>query len=336
MKSWRWLRTASTLVMLVLWSGVALAEVSKVRVAMQFGLTYLPIMIMQQDHLIEKHAKAAGLGDVEVQWHKFAGGNVMNDALLAGDLDFAATGPPSFLLLWDKASKSLDVKGVASYGATPLYLVTRNPAVKTIRDFSDKDRIALPAVKSSVQAIILQMAAEKEWGPANYGKLDGFTVSRGHADAAIAMLSRTSDINSHFAAPPYAQQELAQPGFHLVLKANDVFGKPFSNGIIYTTSRFRNENPRTVAAFIAALKESIAYMNKDPRGAAQKYLQMTNDKMSVDEIVKIITDPDADWTVVPQSTFTYASFMHRIGSVKREAKSWKDLFFPEAWDLPGS
>lgn len=336
MKRFRWWYRPFALAILVLASGGAQAEVATVRVAMQFGLTYLPIMIMQNDHLIERHAKAAGLGDIEVQWHKFSGGNVMNDALLAGDLDFAATGPPSFLLLWDKASKSLDVKGVASYGATPLYLVTRNPDVRTIRDFTDRDRIALPAVRSSVQAIILQMAAEKEWGPGNYGKLDRLTMSRSHADAAIAMLSRTGEITSHFAAPPYAQQEIAQPGFRVVLKANEVFGGPFSNGIIYTTSRFHNGNPRTVGAFIAALKESIAYINKDPRGAAEKYLQMSGDKMSLDQVVRIITDPDADWTVTPQSTFAYASFMYRIGSIKREAKSWKDLFFPEAWNLPGS
>ena len=329
-------RMALAAVVLAFCAGAAQAEVAKVRVAMQFGLTYLPVMIMQEDRLIEKNARAAGLGEVDVQWHKFAGGNVMNDALLAGDLDFAATGPPSFLILWDKASRSLDVKGVASYGATPLYLITRNPAVRTIRDLSDKDRIALPAVKSSVQAIVLQMAAEKEWGAGHHGRLDGFTVSRSHADAYIAMMSAMSDINGHFAAPPYAQQELAQPGFRVVLKANEVFGGPFSNGIIYTTSRFHNDNPRIVGAFVAALRESIDSMKKDPRVAAQKYLKMTGDKMTVDEVLKIIADPEADWTIVPQSTYTYASFMRRIGSVKREAKSWKDLFFPEAHDLPGS
>lgn len=321
---------------LTLSTGAAQAEVGKVRIAMQFGLTYLPIMIIQEDRLLEKHARAAGLGDVEVQWHKFAGGNVMNDALLSGNLDFAATGPPSFLILWDKASTSLDVKGVASYGATPLYLVTRNPEVKTIRDFSNKDRIAVPAVKSSVQAIVMQMAAEKEWGPGNHGKLDAFTVSRSHADAAIAMLSGNSEINGHFAAPPYAQQELAQPGFRLVLKANDAFGGPFSNGIVYTTSQFRNNNPKMIGAFIAALKESIELVKKDPRAAAQKYLKMTNDKMSVDAVLKIIADPEADWTAVPQQTLTWAKFMHRIGSIKREAKSWKDLFHPEAHGLAGS
>jgi NitT/TauT family transport system substrate-binding protein len=39
--------------------------------------------------------------------------------------------------------------------------------VKTIADFSDKDRIALPAVTVSVQARILQMAAAKQWGTAS-------------------------------------------------------------------------------------------------------------------------------------------------------------------------
>jgi NitT/TauT family transport system substrate-binding protein len=330
------IRNALLTTCLVLMAGIGHAEVSRVRVAVQFGITYLPLMIVQEDRLLEKHAKAAGLGDVEVTWQKFSGGNVMNDALLSGNLDFAATGLPSFLILWDKASGSLDVKGVACYGSTPLYFVTRNPAVKAIKDLSNNDRIAVPAVKSSVQAILLQMAAEKEWGAGNHGKLDGFTVSRGHADAAQAMLSGKGEINGHFAAPPYAQLELAQPGFHLVLKSSDVLGEPSSNGIVYATTQFRNNNPRIVAAFVSGLNEALESMKKNPRGAAEKYLKMSGDKMNVDEVVKIIADPEATWTSAPQGTFAYASFMHRIGSIKRNAASWKDLFFPEAQGLRGT
>src|SRR5882672_9086012 len=93
------IRSALLAVSLVMSVGIAHAEVPRVRVAVQFGITYLPLMIVQEDRLLEKHAKAAGLGDVEVTWQKFSGGNVMNDALLSGNLDFAATGLPSFLIL---------------------------------------------------------------------------------------------------------------------------------------------------------------------------------------------------------------------------------------------
>jgi NitT/TauT family transport system substrate-binding protein len=314
----------------------AAAEVANVRIAQQPGLTYLPLVMMQHDKLIEKNAKSSGLGDVSVTWHKFAGGNVMNDALLSGNLDFAATGMPSFLILWDKAKGILDVKGLCSYGSTPLYLVTRNPNVRTIRDFTESDRIAVPAVRSSVQAIVLQMASEKEWGRGNHGKLDGLTVSRAHPDAMTALLSAGTEITAHFGAPPYQYIALRNPGIHRVLNTYDIFGGPASNGIFYTTAEFHRKNPKLMGAIKAAMSEAVGSIKADPRGAAEKYLAATGEKSSVDDILSQIQAPGVTYTLAPENSFAYASFMHRIGSIKREAESWKDLFFPEAHDLPGS
>src|SRR4051794_9279972 len=237
----------------------AQAEVKTVRIAQQPGLTYLPLIIMQHDKLVEKNAEAAGLGKVTVEWSNFAGGNVMNDALLSGNLDFAATGLPSFLILWDKAKGMLDVKGLCSYGSTPVYLVTRNPAVKTVRDFTENDRIAVPAGKSSGQAILLQMEAEKAWGGGKHAQLDGPTASRAHPAAPTPPLSRPSEIPALFGAPPFQQMELARPEMHRVLSSEDVLGGPASNGVFYLTDKFRRENPKLVAVVKQSMGEAIDY-----------------------------------------------------------------------------
>ena len=336
MNARRWLRVTLASLAFVFSVGSADAEVSRVRVAMQFGLTYLPIMIMQEDHLIEKNAKAAGLGDVEVQWHKFSGGNVMNDALLSGNLDFAATGPPSFLILWDKASSSLDVKGVASYGATPLYLVTRNPDVHTIKDFSNKDRIALPAVKSSVQAIILQMAAEKEWGPGQHGRLDELMISRPHPDAMAAMLSGGTEINAHFTNHPFIVAEAKNPNIRPILNSTEFFGGPHTSAAIWSTSRFRDANPKTMAAFVAAMKEASDWIKADFRRAAEFYKSADNFRGPVEDLMPILEDKDYLHDVTPRGTIAWAAFMQRTGTIKNAPASWKELFFPEVHDLQGS
>ena len=44
------------------------AEVSEVRISRQYGLPYLSVVIMEQNRLIEKHAKALGLGDIKGNW----------------------------------------------------------------------------------------------------------------------------------------------------------------------------------------------------------------------------------------------------------------------------
>jgi len=139
------------------------AEMSEIHVSRQYGISYLPLMIMEDQKLIEKHAKAAGV-DVKVDWSKFASGAVMNDALLSGNLQFASGGVAPFTTLWAKTRGNLDVKAVGAINSMPLYLVTNNPKVKTIKDFTDQDKIALPAVKVSIQAVTLQIAAEKAFG----------------------------------------------------------------------------------------------------------------------------------------------------------------------------
>src|SRR6266567_6303077 len=123
----------------------AFAEMSEIKVAQQYGISYLPLMIMEEQKLIEKYAKASGV-DVSVSWAKFAGGNVMNDALLSNSLQFASGGVGPFLTLWSRTRGSLDVKAVSAINSMPLYLNTRNPNVRTIKDFRDTDKIALPAV----------------------------------------------------------------------------------------------------------------------------------------------------------------------------------------------
>src|SRR5256885_12033329 len=167
---------------LLLCTHSARAEMAEINVAQQYGISYLPMMLMEDKKLIEKHAKAAGI-DVKVGWAKFAGGNVMNDALLSGSLQFASGGVGPFVTLWARTRGNLDVRGVGALNSMPIHLVTRNPNVKTLADFGPNDRIALPAVKVSVQAVLLQMGAEQAFGAGQQNRLDALTVTMSHPDA---------------------------------------------------------------------------------------------------------------------------------------------------------
>ena len=313
----------------------ARAEMSEIKVAQQFGIGYLPLMIMEEQKLIEKHAKAAGL-DVTVTWAKFAGGNVMNDALLSGSLQFASGGVGPLVTLWARTRGNLDVKGVAAINSMPLYLNTRNPNVKTLKDFTDKDRIALPAVKVSIQAVTLQMAAEKALGEGQQNRLDPLTVTLSHPDAQTALLSGKSEITAHFGSPPFQYQQLEKPGIHTVLNSYEVLGGPATFNNVWTTSRFRSENPKLYDAFVKALDESMAIINRDKRAAAEAYLRISRDKDSLDHILAMLNDPQIVFTTTPQNVMKYVQFMHKTGAIKTGADSWKDLYFPNVHNLQGS
>src|SRR5262245_27529231 len=136
------------------------AQTKTVRLAKQFGISYLPLTIMEQKQLLEAHSKKLGL-DLKTEWVVFTSGAPMNEAIISGNLDFASGGVGPLLTIWGRTRTNIGVKGVAALNSMPLYLNTINPNVKTIKDFTEKDRIALPAVRVSIQAITLQMAAER-------------------------------------------------------------------------------------------------------------------------------------------------------------------------------
>src|SRR5262249_14428338 len=313
----------------------AAAEVKEIALAQQFGAIFIPLMAMERMQLIEKQAQARGIGDLKVSWAKLAGPSVMVDAILSGNLHFSAQGVPSLALMWDRTRSGVGVKAVSAITNTEIYLNTRNPNIKSIRDFTDKDRIAVPSVKVSTQALFLQIAAEKEWGPGQHGKLDHLTVGLAHPDAIAAVLNPMSEITAHFATSPFHQAEM-KAGLKTVTSGYQIMGGEVSNLVFVTTEKFRAANPKVYGAVVAALDEAIAWTNADKRRAAKLYMEMTKEKkMTEDEVVAIIEAPGFDFTKVPKKTYRLADFMHHIGALKIKAESWKDLYFAEAHALPG-
>jgi len=150
-------------------------------------------------------------------------------------------------------------------------------------------------------------------------------------------MSKTNEINSHYSVAPYFNYELATPGVHMVLNSYDTLGGPTTNGVMIMSKKFRDANPKVSRAVYEALDEAEGFINKNAQDAAQIYVKETNEKRNTPaQLAKIISDPDNVWTVTPQQSMTYASFMHKVGTMKRLPSSWKDLYMPEAHELKGS
>ena len=87
-------------------AGLSLSTLSahaegKIRIAEQFGIVYLLLNVAQDQQLIEKHGKAAGV-DIQVERVQLSGGPAINEALLSGSIDIAGAGVGPLLTLWDK------------------------------------------------------------------------------------------------------------------------------------------------------------------------------------------------------------------------------------------
>jgi NitT/TauT family transport system substrate-binding protein len=310
------------------------AETTEFRAARQPGVVYLQLIIMEEKKLVEKHAAALGLPDVKMNWPVITSGGVMTEALISGSIDMATSGMSNMLLAWGKTNGQ--IKMLAGVAGVPFELQTRNPKVKALKDFGPEDRIAVPTIRASMQAMLLGMALEKEFGAGQHGKLDGNQVQLGHPDAMQALLNPNHEVNAHFSIPPYLNIAAKSPLVHSVLNSIDVLGGPATITNSWSTQKFIDANPIKIKAYIAALDEASEMVAKDPKGAAEIYLAATKEKISADELVEVIKQKGAIFSSTPQRSMVWADYMHRIGMIKTKPANWKEYTFPVLHDRSGS
>lgn len=322
---------------LPLWGMAARAETDTVRIAQQYGMIYLPLHVAVDHQLIEKRAAALGRPGLKVSMMQLASGAAVNDAMLSGSIDVATVGATVLLTIWDKTKGRENIRGMMALCDSPILFNTSDPRIKTIKDFTDTDRIAVTAVKVTHHAVVLQMAAAKALGWENRFKLDPLTVSLSHPDSMIAILAPKHEIRTHAATIPFLFQELADPRVHTVIDSYEVAGGRHTVAVVYNTEKWKKENPIAYRAVAEGLTEAMDWIAKNKREAAELYVRFEKSKQSADEIFGYLQQEDrVAYTPTPSRMMVHAEFMHKIGSIKNMPESWKDLFWENVHDRPGS
>ena len=309
---------------------------SEISLSRQPGIFYMPSHIMEKQKLIEKHAAALGVAGVTTKWVTFSGGGAQTDALLAGGVDILNTGTGNLLLLWDRTRGG--VKGIVATSAQPMTLISRDANIKSLKDIGPNDKIAVPTVKVSTQAIVLQIAAAELFGADQWSKLDANTVQLGHPDAYVALTNTQHEVRNHFSIPPFTFLELKNvPGAHVVLSSPDVMGGPLSQAQFFTTTKFADANPKIVQAVRDATKEAQDLIRSDTGAAVEIYKEVTGDKTSVEDLLAWLKEPGMmEWNLQPQGTMKFAAHLFKVGTLKTMPKAFTDYYLPVAHDLKGN
>jgi len=301
------------------------------------GVGFLPLLVMEQNKLIEKHAARLGVSAIEVKWVNLGGPSALNDALLSGAVDFIAAGPPAFLVLWDRTRDSAKVMGVAAITSLPMYLNTSRDGFKTLDNVTGTDKIAMTAIKVSIPAIVMQMYAAEKYGLKDATRFDRYTVSMTHPDGVVALLGGSGAISAHFTSPPFHQRERKDPHIHTVMTTDDVMKGSTTFTMLSTTSAFRESNPKATQAVLAALEEANGLIRADKKMAAMVLLASTTESgFSLNDLQEVIEDPAVKFTTTPENVMKYARFMHSIGTLEHLPESWQELFFADIHGAPGS
>lgn len=327
-RSRRWFIATSILTLLSVsaFNNEAKAQTKKINIASQFGLAYLPIMIMKDQKLFEAELEKNGIKDVEPNYITFPTGAAMNDAVISGAAHFAVSGIPAFATIWSKTLNTKNaVRAAAAVMSEPLVLTTRDPKIKSISDYKEGNKIALGGVKVSIQAVTLQMAVAAKYGINNFDKLDHLTTTLSQGDGMVAIMSGT-EIDSHFTSAPFHLLELQRPDIREVLNSYNIVGKNHTSVLLWSGVAFHDENPKIFDAFMAAFYKAQALIRENPDKAAEIYLRVSNDKIDKEFIANILKNSDFVYTDQPKFMQKYLDFMYETKSLKQNAK-WQDLFF---------
>jgi NitT/TauT family transport system substrate-binding protein len=313
----------------------ACAEMDRVKVATQIGLPYLPLIVMQHDKLWEQKAKEKGLG-LDVEYARLGGGSPLNDALLSDSVQVVSAGVAPLLTMWDRTRTNYRVKALSAINASPMDLLTNKPDIKGVKDFGEQDRIALPSIKVSIQAIVLAMGVEQAFGPGKWNTLDNIQVAMAHPEAYAALTTRAGGITGYMASSPFQERALQQTGITRVIDSYKILGGPATLSVIYAKSDFVEKNPKLVEAFMEAQRAAVAGIKSDLSGAIDKYFAVTKDTTSRAIVEAILKSKDYDFDIHPKATMPVAEFMARTGLLKVKPASWKDYFFDTVKNEPGS
>ncbi len=329
---------ASLLMAALLVGGPARAQDKpQLRIGVGFGVGFLPFHVTAAEKLFEKRAAAAGIADLQVAYPKFSGSSAMQDAVLSGNIEMGGYGLPALLIAWDKARGGPNaIMGLTGITTAPMVLVTSNPAVKTVKDFGDKDRIAMPALVSP-QMYVLQMAAEQALGPGKHNALRNLVVALPHPDAVNALRSGGTEVDGYFSTPPFTGIVLADAKVHRVVSSIDVFKGPSSFLVLGVTKRWVERNEVLAKAAVAAMADAFALIKEQPRKAAEIYLAAEPSKLlDLAAVEALLKDPENGFGLGPYAVMAYADFMHRQGEIKAMPSKWQDVFLPYVHGEPGS
>jgi len=302
-----------------------------VRFVQQRGLLYIPVDVMVSGGILQQEATKLGLGKVEATATALSGPGPVLDAILSGAADYGTAALPSLLTVWEKTRGSAnEVKAVGAVSNGAMTLYTINPNVKTLADFGEQDRIAVPTVRLSFNAMMLQMAAEQLWGDPH--RLDHLTVALGHPDAVTALSAGygKATVTAHIAVQPFTDRGLKLPGAHVITDSRQVFGGPLTQITLLASNQTKARNPVLFQAVAKALEAAIRAANADKRAAAALWKEVHKAPESIDDLTAQLNDEGFEFTSRPQRIAHFTAFLNRIGTLKAKVADWTELFWETA------
>ena len=293
---------------------------SHVTIGYQPGIGYAPLIVMRARHTLEQQYPKTTF-----DWKVLSSGAAITNGVISGDIDIGAGGIGPFLLGW---AKGVDWKLLAPLDWGDLWLMAKDPSIKTVADLKGK-RVAMPS-PTSIQGFVLRKMAQAKLGDAH--ALDSTMISMSHPDAMAALLN--GQIDAHLTSAPYQYQEKLR-GAHVVARSYQYFGAHSFLGAMVTRD-FYNAHPDFSKRFYNDVVQAIALIKKDPATVAHILQDDAGGQPTWRQFKQWIANPGMTYTTRPLGLVRFANFMFKIGAIEKMPSSWKDLVYPPVYGTKGS
>lgn len=289
------------------------------------GLTdlgYAPLYLIEEEGWLQQE-----MPHVRTSFEFLSSGAAIESAVLSGHIDVAALGIAPFLLGWNSG---INWKILTSFGPVNEDLVTWNPTIKTLRDVTSTDRIATLA-PTSIQAIAIKKAALSLFGNAN--ALDGNEVSLSHSVAYQAWLSHTISVD--FSAVPFQDQEIAHGG-HVVDTLFNIMGSTITPNVVAIKQSYYDSHKLEMTILYQTIQRALKMLSDHPRQSAALIAKAEHGGITEANVLGSIKNTSISWSAAPHGIAAYGNFMYQIHLMSKKLTSWKEVVFPNLYNVKGS
>jgi NitT/TauT family transport system substrate-binding protein len=286
---------------------------ANVTIAYQPGIGYASLIVMKQQKVLEKQYPTTTF-----EWKILAGGSAIRDGIVAGQIQVGAGGIGPFLIGWDKG---VGWKLLASLSEMDLWLVARDPAIQSLRDFKPDMKIGMPA-PDSIQAIVLRKAAQEQLG--NARALDNNIIAIAHPEGVQALAS--GQLAGHLTSPPFQNEEV-QAGGHVVLRSFDQFGRSTFSSVFMTQS-FYDQYPQLARAFYQGVVDATRLINEKPDEVAKLLAAEQDNKVPPEQLKAWMSDAGVSYSTLPHGFMKYAEFMKTVDLISKVPAAMTELELP--------
>ncbi len=291
------------------------AEVT-LNIAYQYGLAYAPLILCQQNNLIEKAYSDLTGKEVKVTWNQMSSGADINTGFASGSINVGFMGiAPAITGI----SNNTGYKIFTNLSGQEHGLMTNNADISSLGDLIDSQhQIALVNI-GSIQHIILAQALDQNGYDPH--ALDSNIVAMKHPDGMSSLESNS--IACHLTSNPYIYKERENDALHELDEVKNAWSTDNSFIVGVASQSLYDENPELYKALCTAISEAIDSINSDVEGTAKITCEYDGNSPE-DELTYLKA---GSYRKETKGIYELAQFMSENAFIENGFESYSDLVF---------